>query len=110
VWAEAAGLHTGHVFRPLNNRHEITRERLLEQNIMEMVTRYGQQIGVPELACHDLRRTFAQLSHKGDGRLDQIQLSLGHATILTTERYLGVKQNLTDAPCDHLGLQLSAAW
>jgi integrase len=57
------------------------------------------------LAPHDLRRTFAKLAHKGDAPLEQIQLSLGHASIQTTERYLGVKQSLSDAPCDHLGLE-----
>jgi hypothetical protein len=40
-------------------------------------------------------------------RLEQIQLSLGHASIRTTERYLVVEQDLTDAPCDRLGLRLS---
>ena len=39
--------------------------------------------------------------------VEQIQLSLGHASIRTTERYLGVEQDLTDAPCDRLGLRLS---
>jgi hypothetical protein len=29
---------------------------------------------------------------------------LGHDLIQTTEKYLGVEQDLTDAPCDHLGL------
>ena len=99
--------HEGHLFRPMNNRHELTKDRLLEQNIMELVARYGKQIGVPKLAPHDLRRTFAKLAHKGRAPLEQIQLSLGHATILTTERYLGIRQDLTDAPCDHLGLKLS---
>jgi len=42
----------------------------------------------------------------GAGR-DQIQLSLGHASIKTTEKYLGVTQDLIDAPCDRLGLKLS---
>ena len=32
--------------------------------------------------------------------------ALGHESILTTERYLGVRQSLTDAPCDHLGIKL----
>ena len=59
-----------------------------------------------DVAPHDLRRTFAKLAHKGGAGLDQMQLSLGHASIQTTERYLGVEQDLTDAPCDRLGLRL----
>ena len=57
------------------------------------------------LAPHDVRRTFAKLAHKGRAPLEQIQISLGHASIQTTERYLGVEQDLTDAPCDHLGIR-----
>ena len=91
----------------MNNRHEIVGELLLPQNIMEAVSKYGRQIGVPKLAPHDLRRTFAKLAHKGRAALEQIQLSLGHASILTTERYLGVRQDLHDAPCDHLGLRIA---
>jgi hypothetical protein len=58
------------------------------------------------VAPHDLRRTYAKLAHKGGAKLDQIQLSLGHASLTTTERYLGVRQNLDDAPCDYLKLDL----
>ena len=105
-WAVAAALTTGYVFRALNNRHELTGAALLPQNIMEAVEKYGRQIGVAKLAPHDLRRTFAKLAHKGRAALEQIQLSLGHASIVTTERYLGVRQDLHDAPCDHLGIRL----
>ncbi len=55
-----------------------------------------------------LRRTFAKLAHEGGEVFDQIQLSLGHGSLKTTERYLGVylgvEQDLHDAPCDRLGL------
>lgn len=64
------------------------------------------QIGLLDYSPHDLRRTFAKLAHKGGAGLDQIQLSLGHASIQTTERYLGIEQDLHDAPCDRLGLDL----
>ena len=57
--------------------------------------------------AHDLRRSFAKLAHEGKAALDEIQLSLGHASIQTTERYLGVQQGPTDTPCDHRGLKLS---
>jgi integrase len=50
--------------------------------------------------------TFAKLAHRGRAPVEQIQLSLGHASMQTTERYLGLKQDLVDAPCDDLGLRL----
>jgi len=61
------------------------------------------------LAPHDVRRTFAKLAHKGRAPLEQIQIALGHASIQTTERYLRVQQDLTDAPCDHLGIRVQGA-
>ena len=74
------------------------------QSVYNVVSEYAEKLGV-NLAAHDLRRTFAKFAHKGGAGLDQIQLSLGHASIKTTENYLGVEQNLIDAPCDRLGLQ-----
>ncbi len=94
------------VFRPLNNRGAFAGEVWLSQNIMETVSRHGRAIGV-DIRPHDLRRTFAKLAHRGRAALEQIQLSLGHASITTTEKYLGVRQDLQDAPCDHLGLKIS---
>ena len=70
-----------------------------------MVAEYAEETGL-QVAAHDLRRTFAKLAHKGGAALDQIQLTLGHSSIRTTEQYLGVEQNLTQAPCDVLGLGL----
>jgi len=58
-----------------------------------------------QIAPHDLRRSYARLAHQGRAPIEQIQLSLGHESIQTTERYLGVKQDLGDAPCDRLGLE-----
>ncbi len=78
------------------------------QSVFETVKMYAERIGMKSIAPHDLRRTFAKLAHKGRAALEQIQLSLGHASIQTTERYLGVQQDLTDAPCDHLGLKLAS--
>jgi site-specific recombinase XerD len=104
-WAESAGINLGRIFRAINKGSRITHESMTPQSIFEAVKHYAAQIGL-NIAPHDLRRTYAKLAHRGRAALEQIQLSLGHASIVTTERYLGVKQDLTDAPCDHLGLNL----
>jgi hypothetical protein len=65
-----------------------------------VVEAYGNELG-PPLTPHDVRHT-----RKGRLPLEQIQIALGHASIQTTERYLGVEQDLMDAPpCDHLRIR-----
>jgi site-specific recombinase XerD len=102
-WTQTVGITAGCVFRPVHKGGFVNGETLTAQAVHDVVKEYAGQFG---LAAHDLRRTFAKLAHKGGAGLDQIQLSLGHASIKTTERYLGVTQDLTNAPCDHLGLKL----
>lgn len=107
-WVEAAAITSGQVFRPVNRGGRVWGECLSDKVIWQLVEAYARCCGIPHLAPHDLRRTFAKLAHKGRAALEQIQLSLGHASVQTTERYLGVDQDLTDAPCDHLGLRIAA--
>jgi site-specific recombinase XerD len=45
------------------------------------------------------------LCHLAGGELEQIQVLLGHASVQTTERYLGCKQRLSQAVNDKLGLE-----
>ncbi len=108
VWAARAQLTAGHVMRPLNKAGHITGDFLTTGSVYPIVRSYAAQIDMP-LAPHDLRRSFAKLAHKGRAALEQIQLSLGHESIVTTERYLGVRQDLVDAPCDHLGIRPDGA-
>lgn len=74
------------------------------QAIFDIVCEYAKQLGV-DVKPHDLRRSFAKLAHKSNAPLEQIQLSLGHALVQTIERYLGMKQDLSSAPCDVFGLR-----
>jgi integrase len=97
------------VFRRMAKGGRVIGESMSARSIFQLVPGAGAMIGVPNLAPHDLRRTFAKLAHKGRAALEQIQLSLGHASITTTERYLGVRQDLTDAPCDHLGITVEVS-
>ena len=107
AWITAAEIASGLIFHSINKSGAVTGISMPSRSIFEVVQMCGSRIGVPNLAPHDLRRTFAKLAHKGRAALEQIQLSLGHASVTTTERYLGVRQDLTDAPCDHLGLRLA---
>jgi site-specific recombinase XerD len=105
-WTYAARIDEGFVFRRVNKGGNLMGERMTEQAIYNIVVSYAEKLEKQGIAPHDLRRTFAKLAHKGGSPIDQIQLSLGHDSIQTTEKYLGVEQDLTDAPCDHLGIRI----
>ncbi len=106
-WTFSARISEGFIFRRVNKGDNLMGEKLTEQAIYNIVVSYAEKLEKSGIAPHDLRRTFAKLAHKGGSPIDQIQLSLGHDSIQTTEKYLGVEQDLTDAPCDHLGLRIS---
>jgi site-specific recombinase XerD len=103
-WCRAATINVGPLFRRVTRHGRVAAQPISPQTVFEIVTDYAQMIGI-KVAPHDLRRTFAKLAHLGQAPLEQIQLSLGHASVITTEIYLGVKQNLSDAPCDRIGLK-----
>ena len=100
-WTSAASIVSGRLFRAVSQGGEVEGAGLTPQAVYLIMRGYAEQLGLP-IAPHDLRRAFAQLAHRGRSPIEQIQLSLGHESILTTERYLGVRQSLTDAPCDRL--------
>ena len=102
-WANAVGLRTGRVFRALDKRGRVRSPRLSAQSVFNILKTYADKTGVL-VTPHDARRTWAHLAYKGHAPLEQIQISLGHASIVTTELYLGIRQDLRDAPCDRLGL------
>jgi integrase len=107
AWTAAAGLSVGPLFRRVRRRKypEKTPAALSERMIWHIVTKYARQTGlVDKLAPHDMRRTCAKLCRESGGDLEQIQFLLGHASIQTTERYLGSRQNLKEAVNDRLGL------
>ena len=104
-WLFVAGFSAGPVLGAINRGDRVTRQGIGAQAIYEVVEDYGNRLGVP-IVPHDVRRTFAKLAYKGRAPLEQIQITLGHASIQTTERYLGVAQDLMDAPCDHLGIRV----
>jgi site-specific recombinase XerD len=103
-WTAAAVIREGKLFRSLNKGGAVWGDGITEKVVWWIVQEYAPAIGVNRLAPHDLRRTCAKLCRAAGGDLEQIQFLLGHASIQTTERYLGSRQNLSQAVNDNLGL------
>ena len=93
-WTRAAGVSEGKIFRAVARLGKVW-GRGISQNVVWYVVRTCcEKAGLEHIAPHDLRRTCAKLCHDRGGELEQIQFLLGHASVQTTERYLGCKQNL----------------
>jgi site-specific recombinase XerD len=105
VWTEAASIEAGRIFRPINKGDRLAGQQMTAQSVFVAVKRYADLLGF-KIAPHDLRRSYARLAYDGGSTLEQIQLSLAHFSVQTTEKYVGVRQDLKNGPCDHLGLKL----
>ena len=106
AWATPAGIGEGHAFRPVLRGDRVVGDRLGEKVVWQMLRGYAAQLEIRGLAPHDLRRTCAKLCRAAGGELEQIQMLLGHASVQTTERYLGTKQDLAHAPNDSIKLKV----
>jgi integrase len=124
TWIAAARVADGRVFRAVS-RHGTSWGRGISENVIWYVVRScanraeldhlawyvvrscANRAELDHLAPHDLRRTCAKLCHMSGGELEQIQFLLGHASVLTTERYLGCKQNLQEPVNDRFGCLFS---
>ena len=93
-WTRAAGVCEGKIFRAVARRGKVWGSGLSQNVVWYVVRTCCERAGLEHIAPHDLRRTCAKLCHDRGGELEQIQFLLGHASVQTTERYLGCKQNL----------------
>src|SRR5262250_205094 len=107
-WTRAAGVSEGKIFRAVARLGKVW-GRGLSQNVVWYVVRTCcEKAGLEHIAPHDLRRTCAKLCHDRGGEIEQIQFLLGHASVQTTERYLGCKQNLGHPVNDLFDLRTDA--
>src|SRR5262249_32956838 len=107
-WISAANITGGKVFRAVARSGKVWGSGISENVVWYVVRRCCQKVGLEHIAQHDLRRTCAKLCHSNGGDLEQIQFLLGHASVLTTERYLGCKQNLGHPVNDLFDLNIDA--
>lgn len=103
-WTQAAGITTGLLFRAIRRGGHIQNGGMTPQAIWYVVEEYAPVEG---LAPHDLRRTFAKLADKAGAPLAQIQKTLGHASIQTTEKYVGNDLDLQNSPSDMVRLDIA---
>jgi integrase len=104
-WTAAAAINEGAIFRRISRLDKIWGDGITPKAIWHVVKAAAKRADIKKLAPHDLRRTCARLCHLAGGELEQIQFLLGHASVQTTERYLGCKHRLNQAVNDKLGLE-----
>ena len=107
-WLEAAGITEGRLFRPVNKGDVLAGEEI----------RDGESHLASWSCATRKRRSWAGLhptiyavlapnsAGRPVGNWNRYSLLLGHATIQTTERYLGTEQALAHAVNDAIGLDL----
>ena len=105
AWTVAAGINGGTIVRRVNRMGKTWGATITPKSIWHVVKRAAKRAGIKNPAPHDVRGACARLCHLAGGELDQIQFLPGHASVQTTERYLGCKQRLRHAVNDNLGLE-----
>lgn len=68
--------------------------RMATSTVLKAIKRVGARAGIPNIGCHDLRRTAGRLMWKAGVALEVIRDILGHESLDMTIRYLGI--NLED--------------
>lgn len=106
-WLRYSGVGDGKVFRQILRNGMRQGAGVTANVVWYAVKRCAKQAGIENLAPHDLRRSCARLCHGCGGELEQIQFLLGHASVQTTERYIGCKQNLKHAVNDRFGISVA---
>jgi integrase len=100
AWKQVSKIRDGLLIRQLT----LKPNGLSEDTVRKIVYKAAQTARLPKISPHDLRRTCAKLCRASGATVEQIQIMLGHASIQTTERYLGTVQDLRSAPNDNMGI------
>lgn len=102
AWLERAQITDGVVFRGVRKNDTVWGEGLSTHAVWLIVDRYAREANLPHVAPHDLRRTFGRICYELAKDLKHVQALLGHASALTTERYLGLDLNIIEPANDKI--------
>jgi integrase len=107
-WTIAAGIGEGRLFRAIRKNGALWGRGVSQNVVWYVVKNCAQRAGIEKVAPHDLRRSCACMCHAAGGEIEQIQFLLGHASVQTTERYIGCKQKLGQAVNDRIEFRFGA--
>jgi len=105
AYTETAGVQSGRLFKAFYKNGQIIREHISCKTVHDVVKMHAHQCGF-DVTPHDLRRTYAKLALKNGANIEQIQLSLGHQSLATTQVYLGTDLDLKNGPGDFFDIYL----
>lgn len=91
-WLAAAQIREGAVFRGLyRGGRTVRRARLSTRAVNDIFNRWPLDLdGAPRaVKPHDLRRTYARRAYEHGMDLERIRQNLGHASVQTTQGYVG---------------------
>lgn len=91
-----------YIFCGVHRSGTITGLQLTGDAILKIIHSYN-----PDIKSHDLRRTFAKLPLKGGTPIEQISQTLGHSSIVVSQRYLGLELDLENTASDSIKLGLN---
>jgi integrase len=102
AWTESAPIVVGKLFRSIRKNGIVSGDGITQNVVWYVVRACAKRADITALALHDLRRTCARPCYGAGGELEQIQFLLGYASVQTTERYIGYKQDLSRAVNDRV--------
>jgi integrase len=103
TWQRETNITGGRLLRSIAQNGTIG-DSLSAVSLFKIVQAHGKRIGLPFLAPHDLRRTYAQFGYENGIDIGEISRLLGHSSIKTTQRYLNLETNLQNTISDHVPL------
>ncbi len=101
AWRDEVG--GGYIARSVNKGGRIG-GALSAVGIFKITAAYGDKIGAPGLAPHDLRRTYAQIAYDAGIPITQISVLLGHSSVTTTQKYLNLALDIETTASDFIPL------
>jgi site-specific recombinase XerD len=88
------------IFTQIRKSGAVTTHKITDKAVRLIVQLATDAAGLPGIAPHDLRRSFARGAYEAGASFELIRQSLGHSNVTTTERYVNSALELDHAATD----------